>query len=141
MSVGCAARAPTVSSSSTMRELYVPARRREIYGIAGVSGNGQAELAEALIGARDALEGEIWIDGAGDVAGPQSEARRTASLAAVPADRYTYALAGALSIADNFAVANIQSGRYGSAALVDHVAMRRAAAAAVAASTSRACGA
>jgi general nucleoside transport system ATP-binding protein len=108
-------------------------RGGEIYGIAGVSGNGQAELAEALIGAREPLDGEIWIDGAGDVAGLQSEARRSASLAAVPADRYTYALAGALSIADNFAVANIRSGRYGSAALVDHIAMRRAAAEAVAA--------
>jgi ABC-type uncharacterized transport system ATPase subunit len=94
-------------------------RGGEIYGIAGVSGNGQAELAEALIGARAPLTGEIWIDGAGDVANPGSEARRTASLAAVPADRYTYALAGALSIADNFGVANIQSGRYGSTALVD----------------------
>ena len=44
-------------------------RGGEIYGIAGVSGNGQAELAEALIGAREPLTGEIWIDGAGDVAG------------------------------------------------------------------------
>jgi general nucleoside transport system ATP-binding protein len=108
-------------------------RGGEIYGIAGVSGNGQAELAEALIGAREPLTGEIWIDGTGDVADPGSQARRSASLAAVPADRYTYALAGTLSIADNFAVANIQTGRYGSPALVDRAAMRRDAAAAVAA--------
>jgi general nucleoside transport system ATP-binding protein len=108
-------------------------RGGEIYGLAGVSGNGQAELAEALIGAREPLAGQIWIEGAGDVGKAPDATRRTASLAAIPADRYAHALAGALSIADNFAVANMHSRRYGSAALVDVSAMRRDAAAAVAA--------
>ena len=108
-------------------------RGGEIYGLAGVSGNGQAELAEALIGAREPLSGEIWIDGAGDVGEPSDASRRTAALAAIPADRYTYALAGGLSIAENFAVANIRSGRYGPVALVDRKAMARDASEAVAA--------
>jgi general nucleoside transport system ATP-binding protein len=108
-------------------------RSGEIYGIAGVSGNGQTELAEVLIGAREPLAGEIWIDGAGDVGKAPDATRRTASLAAIPADRYAYALAGSLSIAENFAVANIHSGRYGPAALVDRKAMRREAKEAVAA--------
>jgi simple sugar transport system ATP-binding protein len=108
-------------------------RGGEIYGIAGVSGNGQAELAEALIGARAPLAGEIWIEGAGDVSNAPPATRRAAGLAAIPADRYAYALAGALSIADNFAVANIHSGHYGRAGLVDFAAMRRGAADAVAA--------
>jgi general nucleoside transport system ATP-binding protein len=108
-------------------------RGGEIYGLAGVSGNGQAELAEALIGARDPLAGQIWIEGAGDLGRAPDATRRTASLAAIPADRYTYALAGALSIADNFAVANMHSGRYGPPALVDLAAMRRDATDAVAA--------
>jgi simple sugar transport system ATP-binding protein len=106
-------------------------RSGEIYGIAGVSGNGQAELAEALIGAREPQAGEIWIDGAGDIAADGGKVRRAASLASVPADRYAYALAGSLSVAENFAVGNIRSGRYGSAALVDRGAMRREATAAV----------
>ncbi len=108
-------------------------RGGEIYGLAGVSGNGQAELAEALIGAREPLGGEIWIEGAGDVGSAPDATRRTAALAAIPADRYAYALAGDLSIAENFAVANINSGRYGTAVLVDRTAMRRDANAAVAA--------
>ena len=108
-------------------------RGGEIYGLAGVSGNGQAELAEALIGAREPLSGEIWIDGAGDVGQASNAGRRTQALAAIPADRYAYALAGALSIAENFAVANIRSGRYGSVAFVDRAAMSRDAAEAVAA--------
>jgi general nucleoside transport system ATP-binding protein len=108
-------------------------RDGEIYGIAGVSGNGQAELAEALIGARAPLAGEIWIKGTGSISSAPPAKRQAAGLAAIPADRYAYALAGALSIADNFAVANVHSGHYGSAGLVDFAAMRRAASDAVAA--------
>jgi simple sugar transport system ATP-binding protein len=106
-------------------------RAGEIYGIAGVSGNGQAELAELLIGAREPTSGEIWLEGLGNVSNGSAKTHRTAALAAIPADRYAYALAGGLSIADNFAVSSIRSGRYGSAALVDRKAMRRDAAAAV----------
>jgi simple sugar transport system ATP-binding protein len=107
-------------------------RAGEIYGIAGVSGNGQAELAEALIGAQEPTSGEIWIEGMGDISHAASGQPRSAALAAIPADRYAYALAGGLSIADNFAVANIRSGRYGRAAFVDRAAMRRDARTAVA---------
>jgi ABC-type uncharacterized transport system ATPase subunit len=108
-------------------------RDGEIYGIAGVSGNGQAELAEALIGARAPLAGEIWIEGTGNIASAPPAKRQAAGVAAIPADRYAYALAGALSIADNFAVADVHSGHYGSASLVDFAAMRRGASDAVAA--------
>jgi ABC-type uncharacterized transport system ATPase subunit len=103
-------------------------RAGEIYGVAGVSGNGQAELAEALIGATEPSSGEIWLDGIGDIS---PATRRKAAIAAIPADRYAYALAGSLSIADNFAVADIRSGRYGGLAMVDRAAMRKEAMAAV----------
>ncbi len=106
-------------------------RAGEIYGLAGVSGNGQAELAEALIGARQPLSGEIWLEGPGDVATLPPAIRREAGLAAIPADRYAFALAGSLSVADNFTVATIKSGRYGPPWLIDRGAMRHAAADAV----------
>lgn len=38
-------------------------RRGEILGVAGVSGNGQKELFDAMVGARPAVEGEIRLDG------------------------------------------------------------------------------
>lgn len=103
-------------------------RAGEIYGVAGVSGNGQAELAEALIGAAEPSSGEIWLDSVGDVS---HATRREAAIAAIPADRYAYALAGSLSIADNFAVTHIRSGRYGGVAMVNRAAMRKEAMAAV----------
>ena len=105
-------------------------RAGEIYGIAGVSGNGQAELAEALIGAITPTSGEIWVDTVGDIS-RTGNARRRAAIAAIPADRYAFALAGSLSLADNFAVAHIRSGRYGGVALANRAAMRREASAAI----------
>jgi general nucleoside transport system ATP-binding protein len=117
----------------TLADMSFFVRVGEIYGIAGVSGNGQAELAEALIGARAPLAGEIWIEGAGDLSRAAPAARRAAGMAVIPADRYAYALAGGLSITDNFAVAHVHSGRYGRPGLVDRAAMRRDASAAVAA--------
>jgi|SRR5579862_784407 len=107
-------------------------RAGEIYGIAGVSGNGQAELAEALMGAREPTQGEIWVEDLGDIAHAPMTGARTAAVAVIPADRYTYALAGSLSIADNFAVADIGSGRYGSLGLVDRNTMQRDTAKAIA---------
>jgi general nucleoside transport system ATP-binding protein len=106
-------------------------RAGEIYGIAGVSGNGQAELAEALMGAIEPSSGEIWLDGSGDISRASQAKRREAAIAAIPADRYTYALAGSLPISDNLAVAQIRSGRYGGMIKLDRAAMRRDAATAV----------
>jgi ABC-type uncharacterized transport system ATPase subunit len=106
-------------------------RAGEIYGIAGVSGNGQAELAETLIGAIEPTLGEIWLDSAGDIAHAGIAKRREAAVAAIPADRYAYALAGSLSVADNFAIAHIRSGRYGGVGLVNRSAIRKEAMAAV----------
>src|SRR3984893_15953016 len=106
-------------------------RGGEVYGLAGVSGNGQAELAEALIGARQPLSGEIWLEGPGDVAALPPATRREAGLAAIPADRYAFALAGSLSVADNFTVATIKSRCYGPPWVIDRGAMRRDAAEAV----------
>jgi general nucleoside transport system ATP-binding protein len=117
--------------SSALESATFFVRGGEIYGIAGVSGNGQAELAEALMGAREPAAGEIWVDGLGDIAHVPMSGTRAAAVAVIPADRYTYALAGGLSIADNFAVTDIGSGRYGSLFKLNRSAMQHAAAQAV----------
>ncbi len=88
-------------------------RAGEIYGIAGVSGNGQSELAEALMGAREPAGGEIWVENLGDISRIPMSNARIAAIGVIPADRYFYALAGSLSLADNFAVAEVGAGRYG----------------------------
>jgi len=86
----------------------------EIYGLAGVGGNGQSELAAALMGLDDQLfEGELVLEGFGDLARTSNAERRALQIAAIPADRYGIALAGALSVAENFGVGQVHDGRYG----------------------------
>ena len=90
-------------------------RAGEIYGIAGVSGNGQSELAEALMGVRKPLSGVIQIEDAGETMQATTAAHmRELGAAFIPADRYSYALAGGLSIYENFAIGALDSGKYGS---------------------------
>src|SRR4051812_44247474 len=60
----------------------------EIVGIAGVTGNGQSELLEALAGTRAPSRGEIFFSGYDLVAGKFGpRQRRTLGLAHVPEDR------------------------------------------------------
>lgn len=86
----------------------------QIYGIAGVGGNGQSELANALMGLPQAVQGEMLLQGFGDLHGASAERRRDLRIACIPADRYGAALAGSLSVAENFGIGQIHSGRYGS---------------------------
>ena len=86
----------------------------QIYGIAGVGGNGQSELANALMGLPQAIQGEMLLQGFGDLHGASAERRRDLRIASIPADRYGAALAGSLSVAENFGIGQIHSGRYGS---------------------------
>jgi simple sugar transport system ATP-binding protein len=86
----------------------------QIYGIAGVGGNGQSELANALMGLPQPVQGEMLLQGFGHLCGASAEHRRELRIASIPADRYGAALAGSLSVAENFGIGQIHSGRYGS---------------------------
>jgi general nucleoside transport system ATP-binding protein len=96
----------------------------EIYGIAGVSGNGQTELAEALTGVRTACGGSIEIAGHGNLTTSVPQRRRAAGLCSIPADRYTFGLAGGLSIVENFTIGQLHTGRFGSWLRVNGAALQ-----------------
>ena len=61
-------------------------RGGEILGIAGVDGNGQTELADALAGVRHAESGRVYLDGE-DVTALGADPRQERGLAYVPEDR------------------------------------------------------
>ena len=72
--------------------------RGEIVGIAGVDGNGQRELAEAIIGLRHNASGTIGILGAN----PQGiKAVRQRGVGYIPEDRQTTGVIAAFSVTDN----------------------------------------
>ena len=72
----------------------------EIVGLAGVDGNGQSELAEALMSLRPVQCGRVLVMGT-DVTCASPAAHRTAGMAYIPADRRTVGSLGELSIAHN----------------------------------------
>ena len=75
-------------------------RAGEILGIAGVQGNGQTELCEALLGLRPTVAGTVTLDGR-DLTHAQPVARLRAGVAYVPEDRREDGLVGSFSVAEN----------------------------------------
>ncbi len=75
-------------------------RAGEILGIAGVQGNGQTELVEALTGLRPVAGGEIRIDGV-NVAGASPREILERGVAHVPEDRQRDGLVLSFPVADN----------------------------------------
>jgi simple sugar transport system ATP-binding protein len=72
----------------------------EILGIAGVEGNGQTELLEAIAGIRDITSGAITLTGA-DITHRSVHTRGEAGLSHIPEDRHRRGLILDYSIADN----------------------------------------
>ncbi|MBX3582230.1 MAG: ABC transporter ATP-binding protein [Rhizobiaceae bacterium] len=107
------------SRGGALRNLTFDVRAGEIYGIAGVGGNGQNALVEVITGLGTADAGNIWLQGYGDVTNRPSEQMRRCGIACIPSDRQSDALAGELRIADNYAIGGVIKGLYGSVLKVD----------------------
>ena len=78
-------------------------RSGEIVGIAGVAGNGQSELVEAIVGLRRTDGGSVWVRDV-DVSHTGVMARRAAGIAYIPEDRAAVGSALPASAADNLAM-------------------------------------
>ncbi len=79
--------------------LSLAVRAGEIVAIAGVQGNGQSELVEAIAGLHDYDGGEILIGGR--EYGPNPRAIYAAGVAHIPEDRMEEGLIGDFTVADN----------------------------------------
>ena len=120
---------------AALMEATFSVRAGEIYGIAGVGGNGQTELAETLVGGRAPSAGSVEISGSAAAIGvtnATTRARRDLGVAAIPADRQAFGLASSLSVVDNFGVGFVHDGRFGTVARVDRGRMKQAARTAIA---------
>ena len=111
--VGSELPSPTTESSTVtdvpvlqVRDLTLPAasggrpllsdidltiHRGEILGIAGVEGNGQAELVEAVMGMRPGATGSVELSGQ-DLARLSTRRRREAGIGYIPEDRHRHGL-------------------------------------------------
>ncbi len=104
---------PAADGRRVLDGLALQVRAGQIYGLAGVGGNGQPELAQALMGLPGAASGAIRLEGFGDLRRAGARQRRGLRMAAIPADRYGLALAGGLTVAENFGIGAAHTGRYG----------------------------
>jgi simple sugar transport system ATP-binding protein len=91
----------------------------EIVGIAGVSGNGQSELVEALSGMSRYETGRIAICGKPVQAGANAEDVRQMGLAHVPEDRHRMGLVTAFPAYESAILGRHEAARYASGPFID----------------------
>ena len=87
----------------TVHHVSFSVRGGEVLGIAGVQGNGQTELSEALTGLRHPSGGRVFIGGH-DVTGKSPRVMTETGLAHIPEDRQRHGLVLNYSVADNMAL-------------------------------------
>ena len=80
--------------------LSLQVRAGEILAVAGVQGNGQTELCEALLGLRPTLAGTVKLNDR-DITHASPRDRLRAGIAYVPEDRKEDGLVGSFSVAEN----------------------------------------
>ncbi len=94
-------------------------RSGEVVGIAGVSGNGQKELAEVVAGLRDLTAGEIVVDGV-DLTGAKPRRFVENGVSFVPEDRLRYGCAKDLSVMHNASMKDFRNGEFGGGQVLDY---------------------
>jgi simple sugar transport system ATP-binding protein len=99
-------------------------RRGEIVGVAGVEGNGQTELVEAITGLRKVESGSIRINGK-DIENYSIRKRNKAGVAHIPEDRQKYGLVMEYTIAENFVIKNYYDLPYSKRGLLNKDAIRK----------------
>jgi simple sugar transport system ATP-binding protein len=86
--------------TDALRDVSLEVRSGEILGIAGVSGNGQRELAEVISGLRPVTAGNVQLEGQ-DVTGRTPDYLREAGLAFIPEERMRDGAIKDFTVAEN----------------------------------------
>jgi len=100
-----------------VRGVSFSVRAGEVLGIAGVQGNGQTELAEALTGLRH-IEGGSFILNGKDLAGKSPRLITETGLAHIPEDRQRHGLVLSYSVADNMMLCDYYQPRFSKGAVI-----------------------
>ena len=121
----------------SLRNLRIPCRRKgdpilidaldiragEIVGVAGVEGNGQTELIEALTGLRRVESGSMVLSGK-DIANASIRERNESGLAHIPEDRQKRGLVLDYTLEENFILKNHRDEPYSSGGFLHPEAIR-----------------
>ncbi len=119
-------RATVVEQGITrLDDVSLTVRTGEIVGVAGVSGNGQHELVEAVLGAVALTSGTVEIAGT-DVSSLDVRRRRLAGLAVIPEDRRGEGTAVTMTTAENITAGHHRSAPISGSGLAKGWLKRRA---------------
>ncbi|HEX6119313.1 MAG TPA: ABC transporter ATP-binding protein [Dongiaceae bacterium] len=110
--------------------LSLELRAGEVLGLAGVAGNGQRELIEAIAGIRRIDGGDILLDGR-SIAASSARSIARQGVGHVPEDRFKDGLVPDFSIAENVILGQQWDARWRRGLLLDGARMTRHAAAAI----------
>lgn len=109
-----------------LKDISINVAAGEILAIAGVDGNGQLELAEAIAGLRHLSAGRILLDGA-DLSRAAIVTRVAAGIAYMPADRAQTSLVQGMSIAENLMLRDSARTPYARGPWLSHAGLAAAA--------------
>lgn len=91
----------------------------EVFAIAGVSGNGQVEIADAIAGLTKLSKGRIILNGV-DITDYTIRQRTEAGLTYIPEDRQSYGLVLDFSLAENLALKDYYKEPFSSKGIIDN---------------------
>jgi general nucleoside transport system ATP-binding protein len=97
----------------TVNGIDLQVRGGEILALAGVQGNGQEELVEALLGLRPAVSGSVTLNGM-DLLGSTPYQILNSGVGFVPEDRQRDGLIGSLTVAENLILDRCNSKEFSS---------------------------
>lgn len=98
--------------------------RAEVVGIAGVEGNGQFELCEAILGLTPISSGTVELEGQ-DVTGASTQERKSAGVSYIPFDRHREGLMLTSSLWENALLGREDEPKFNRGPLIDAGVARR----------------
>ncbi len=113
--------------SLALEDVSLDLRAGQIFGVAGVSGNGQSLLADMVSGLLPPMSGTLNLNGA--ALGSLSPGKMVAlGIARIPEDRHAEGLIGDMSVTENVVLEAYRSGRIARRGFIDWAKARRFAA-------------
>ena len=105
-------------------DVSLKVRKGEILGVAGVSGNGQTEMVEAITGLRPVDYGKLLIDGK-DATSDDVESRRGKGMAHIPEDRIRVGLNLGTTLNENIIVNRYKMSEFQKFGFMLHTAINK----------------
>lgn len=101
-----------------LKDITFDIREGEIFGVAGVSGNGQEELCEAITGSRKPTSGKITLNGE-DITNLTVRERVGKGIGYVPVDRHRDGMVMPMTVAENMMLKESFGDKWAKAGFID----------------------